>query len=65
MYKPLHKNCVSNLIFYELYNIKHSLIYYQTPNYIFFTANTKNTTKQTHLCVRIYHEHVHPLNKSS
>jgi hypothetical protein len=33
--------------FYGPHSIKHNLVHYQTPNCVFYTVNTKITTKQT------------------
>jgi hypothetical protein len=47
------KNCFTKTSFQTQFfgrphSIKYNLIYYQTPNCVFYTANVKVTTKQIH-----------------
>jgi hypothetical protein len=50
--KKTCKNCFTKTEFQTqffdgLHSIKRSLVYYQTPNYVFYTSKVKATTKQT------------------
>jgi len=53
------KNCFTKIIFQIQYfdgphNIKYSLVYYQTPNCIFYIANAKAGAKQKHTFISLH-----------